>query len=190
MIREMVHVDVVQVVRLHKQEIPGFLPELGEEFLKKFYKVSLSIPEIFTYVAKEDEQILGFVSAITSTKGFHKKIIFKDIAGFAIIFLRYFITHPEKIVKILRILSYPGFFDNSPELLTIAIAKKYQRRGIGSKLFKKTAAEFKKRGFKKFKVSVYDKLPVNQFYKKVGCQFEKSFIFLGEKMNYYSYEIK
>lgn len=189
MIKRLTNQDIEKVVKLHKQELPGFLSEVGEEFLKKFYEVSLSIPEIFTYVAKEDEQILGFVSSVSTTKGLHKKIILKDIVGFATIFLRYFIAHPEKIVKVVKTGGYPGFSNDSPELLTIAIVKKYQRKGIGSKLFKKTAAEFKKRGFKKFKVSVYDKLPVNQFYKKMGCQFEKSFIFLGEKMNYYSFVI-
>ncbi|MBI5452439.1 GNAT family N-acetyltransferase [Candidatus Gottesmanbacteria bacterium] len=190
MIRKLSITDIPQVARIHKQELSGFLPELGLQFLENFYKASLDIPEMFTLVEKKNEQILGFVSGIESAKGLYKKVIFKNPIGFAILFLRYFVTHPEKIVKMVKILSYPGFADDSPELLTIAVKKDYQKRGIGKNLFQKTVEEFTKRKIKKFKISVYDKLPANGFYKKIGCKFVNSFEFLGEKMNYYSYEIK
>lgn len=187
MIKDLTLIDISQVARIHKQELSGFLPELGEEFLKKFYQVSLDIPEMFTLVEKENEQVLGFVSGIESAKGLYKKVILKNPIGFGSLFLRYFITHPKKIVKMAKILSYPGFSDDSPELLTIAVKKDYQKRGIGKNLFRKTVEEFTKRKIKKFKISVYDRLTANGFYKKIGCKFENSFNFLGEKMNYYSY---
>lgn len=190
MIKNLTLIDIPQVARIHKQELSGFLPELGVEFLENFYKVSLDIPEMFTLVEKKNEQILGFVSGIESAKGLYKKVILKNPIGFGILFLRYFITHPEKIVNMLKILTYPGFSDDSPELLTIAVKKDYQKRGIGKNLFQKTVEEFRKRKIKKFKISVYDKLPANGFYKKISCKFLSSFNFLGEKMNYYSYEKK
>lgn len=190
MIKQLSLSDVYQVACLHKQELSGFLPELGEAFLEKFYKVSLSLPEIFTLVEIENEQILGFVTGCTRTKGLYKKIIFKDIIGFATVFLNYFITHPGNLVKMVKILTYPGFTDDSPELLTIAIIGHRQRKGIGTKLFNGCVKEFRKRGIKKFRISVYDRLTANDFYKKIGCRFEKSFEFLEEKMNYYGYEVK
>lgn len=189
MISKLSNKDIPQVVKIHMDELHGFLSQLGEDFLYKFYQVSLSIPEMFTVVEKENEQILGFVSGASSTKGLYKKIISRDFLSFVSIFLRYFVTHPESIVKSLRTLTYPGFKDDGPELITIAVSRDRQRKGMGRKLFSEAVKEFKKRGFKKFRVSTYDKLSANDFYKKTGCIFEKSFEFLGEKMNYYSYKL-
>lgn len=182
--------DIPQVVKIHKEQLPGFLAELGEGFLTKFYEVSLSIPEIFTLVEKEDEQVLGIASAVTKVKGLYIKLLSKDLLSFIWLLLNNFITHPENIVKAIRTLTYPGLSDDIPEILTIAVKRDFQRRGIGQKLFRKITHEFKKRSFKKFRVCTYDKLSANIFYKKIGCEFEKSFEFLGEKMNYYSYKIK
>ncbi|MBI3379689.1 GNAT family N-acetyltransferase [Candidatus Gottesmanbacteria bacterium] len=147
--------DISQVVKIHKEELHGFLSELGEGFLTKFYQVSLDIPEMFTLIEKENEQVLGFVSFTTSAKGLYKKVIAKEFLSFVLIFLRYFITHPESIVKSVRILTYPGFKDDSPELITIAVFKVHQGKGIGRKLFMAVVKEFKKKGFRKFKVSAY-----------------------------------
>lgn len=190
MIKRLEEAYIPQVVKIHRGELHGFLPEMGEKTLKKFYEVSLTIPEIFTLVEKENEQILGFATAATSTKGLYKKIISADILSFIYLILNNFVTHPGNIVKAVKTLTYPGFADDIPELLTIAVNKRYQGRGIGTKLFKEIAREFKRPGLKKFRTSVYDKLAANNFYKKMGCQFEKSFTFLGEKMNYYSYVIR
>ncbi len=179
--------DIPQVVKLHRGELRGFLSELGEGFLTKFYEVSLGIPEMFTLVEKDNEQILGFSSGATRVRGLYKKVISSDYISFIRLLLSNLFTHPQNIVKMAKSLAYPGFADDIPELLTIVIYKSYQKRGIGRKLFLQTSKEFQKRGFKKFRVSVYDKLPANEFYKKMGCKLEKSFEFLGEKMNYYVY---
>ena len=79
MIRKLQITDITQVVKLHKNELSGFLSELGIPFLKKFYKVSLDIPEMFTYVEENNGHNLGFTSGISRTKGLYKKIIFKNI---------------------------------------------------------------------------------------------------------------
>lgn len=189
MIRRLRYQDINAVADLHKEELSGFLPELGFKFLKKFYSAALSIPEIFIYVAKENDHICGFVMGIPRTKGLYTKVIFTDVFGFVTILLRYFITHPTSLVKFIKLLAYPGFSEDGPELLTIAIGKKYRGRGFGRKLFEMVIQEFHKMGITRFKVSAYARLPSNGFYKKMGCKKETSFDFLGEKMNYYKYEI-
>lgn len=181
--------DIDQVARLHSEELPGFLSELGEGFLKKFYKSSLSIPEMFTIVEAQNGQVLGFVTGAVRTKSLNKKIIFKDMAGFGISLLRYFITHPSGIFRIFKIFTYPGFSDDGPEILTIAVAKKWQGKGIGRKLFQEIAREFQKKGIRSFRISVYERLPANEFYKKIGLRLEKQFDFMGKKMNYYRYDL-
>lgn len=190
MIKNLEIADISQVAKIHERELSGFLSRLGSPFLEKFYRASLDIPEMFTLVKKQNEQILGFVSGIVSTKGLYKKVIFRNPIFFGILFLRHFITHPQEIIQVLKILTYPGFSEDNPELLTIAVVSEAQRKGIGTKLFHACVREFRKRGIRKFKISVYERLPANVFYQKIGCRFENSFNFLGEKMNYYSYEDK
>ncbi len=187
MIKQLSLIDIGQVAEIHKQELPGFLSELGIPFLKIFYKVSLDIPEMFTYVEEKDGHILGFTSGVSQVKGLYKKIVFKNITSFIFPLLSYFVVHPFKITKILKILSYPAFSEDSPELLTLAVKKEEQKRGIGRKLFQAISQEFKKRKIREFYVSAYERLPANGFYRKIGCRLDRSFNFLGEKMNYYKY---
>lgn len=190
MIKPLVYSDIGQIVKIHREELSGFLAELGEKFLTKFHEASLDIPEIFTLVEIENDQVLGIASGITRVRGLYFKLLSKAPLSFIWLMLDNFITHPKNIVKALRTITYPGLSDNIPELFIMAVKRNYQRKGIGKKLFRETYMEFKKRGFNKFRICTYDKLSANIFYKKIGCEFEKSFYFLGEKMNYYTYEIK
>lgn len=180
--------DITQVVRIHQQELSGFLSDLGDDFLKKFYQTSLDIPEMHTIVEKENEQIIGFVTYATSVKGLYFRVVCKDILGFAWLFLKYFVTHIDKVIKVFQAFTYPGFREDIPELLTIVVDRNYQRRGIGRRLFAQVAKEIAKKGYREFKISTYERLPANGFYKKIGCKFDRSFHFLGEKMNYYLYQ--
>ena len=189
MIRQISAKDIRQVVELHKNELSGFLSELGIPFLKKFYKVSFDIPEMFTYVEENNGHILGFTSGISRTKGLYKKIIFKNIFYLIVPLLSYFIVHPLKVIKMLKILSYPAFSEDIPELLTLVVKKEEQNRGIGRKLFQAVSEEFEKRRIKEFYVSAYERLLANGFYRKIGCRLDRSFNFLGEKMNYYKCRI-
>jgi len=50
MIKPLTDKKIDQVVNLHRNELSGFLPELGGEFLTKFYRASLETPDLVTYV--------------------------------------------------------------------------------------------------------------------------------------------
>ena len=189
MIRKMESWDVDEIALIHERELSGFLPEIGQEFLKLFYEVSLALPLMFTFVETDGKRMRGFVSSIEKTKGLYKQVLLRRPVSFGFIFLKYFITHPQKLSKFIKILAYPGFSEDSAELLSIAVDKNHRRKGVGRGLFNKVHQEFKKRGIKKFKISVYDRLPANGFYLKIGCRKIASFDFLGEKMNYYEYSI-
>lgn len=189
MMRNLSIKDIDRLVILNRQELPGFLTDLGEEFLKKYYIASLHIPQMKTIVEIENEQIIGFATFATRVKGLYFNLISKDFLGFIWLFLRYFITHPRNIIKVAKSLSYPGFRDDIPELLTIAVDNKYQKGGIGRKLFENTVKNIGKKGFDKFRISTYERLAANGFYLRMGCKLERSFPFLGQEMNYYIYQI-
>src|SRR3989344_1796361 len=109
MVKKLNYDYVGQVAKLHKNELSGFLPELGEKFLEMFYRTSLDLAEMFTYIDEEKGQVEGFVSNITNTNGLYKKIFFRRPLRFILILLKYFITHPKKLGKFIKILTYPGF---------------------------------------------------------------------------------
>ena len=190
MLKPLCQNNIDQVAKIHQKELSGFLSQLGVRFLEKFYRVSLDISEMFTYIDENQGKVMGFVSGIENPRGLNKKVIMKEPFGFIYHILRYFITHPTEGVKIVKTLTYPGFTSNSPELLSIAVSKAYQKKGIGKKLFEKVIQEFRERGYDKFKISVYDRLEANGFYQKMGCKKITSFLFLGEEMNYYLYSGK
>jgi len=189
-IQKLTHQDIDKAVKLYRRELPGLLAELGTGFLKKFYKVLLSLPDCWVFVEKEDEQILGLTSGILSVGGLYKTIFLRDILGFTSIFLGIFITRPVLLIKIIQMMLYPGFKSDIPELLTIVVDPRYRRKGMGRKLFMKIVAEFKKKGVKEFRISVYDYLPSYGFYQKIGCQKKTSFYIGRQKINYYLYKIK
>lgn len=185
MIKPLENNYISDVARIHKQELSGFLPELGIDFLSEFYKTGLSIDEIFIFIDEDFGTVKGFVCNITEAEGLYKAIIFRSPIKFFLLFLKYFITHPQKIIKFLKIFAYPGFAEGGAELLSIAVDRKFQRKGIGRKLFRKSRQEFIKRGITKFRIGVYDRLSANEFYHKMDCRRVKSFDFMSEKMNYY-----
>ena len=189
MIRRIESGDIGKVAVMHRVELSGFLPELGQKFLEMFYKSSLKVPEMFTFVDCEGGKVTGFVSGVTAARELNKRIIFEQPVQFGFILLKYLITHPYSAGKFIKILSYPGFKEPGAELLTLAVDKDRRLRGIGRKLFERIVAEFKKRGINKFKISAYARLDANKFYEKMDCRLLSSFDFLGEKMNYFEYKI-
>lgn len=185
MIRKLTQDDINQVVEIHLSQLPGFLSLLGRNFLTCYYQASLSIPEMFTFVEKRDEQILGFATGAVRLKGLIFKILSKDILGFIFIFLNIFFTQPILLLKSIKILSYPGFNQDIPELLTISVKKTYQSRGIGKKLFQTIRNEFQIRGIKYFQVSIYNRLTAGKFYEKLGCRMMDAFTYQSELMKYF-----
>ncbi len=188
-IRAMTIHDAPEAARIHVQELAGFISQLKQAFLFRFYSQTLQIPEIFTFVCIENSTVVGFLSGTERVKGMLSLVIFKDPVWFVLFFLKYFITHPLQIVTAIQTLMYPGFSGNEPELLTLAVDERHRGKGIGKKLFLACAKEFAKRGYSSFLISAYDRLPANGFYKRMGCTLIRTFSFHGERMNYYRYRI-
>ncbi|MBI3955546.1 GNAT family N-acetyltransferase [Candidatus Gottesmanbacteria bacterium] len=189
MLKKLTLKDIPQVVKIHREELRGFLSQMGKDFLKKFYEVSLGIPEMFTLVEKQDEQIQGFATGAVRLKSLTIRILFKDVLGFVRIFMNILFTHPILLLGSVKTLTYPGFSQDVPELLTIAVQKNFQNRGTGKKLFQAIKNKFQKRSVKYFQVSMYAKLPAGKFYEKMGCRLIKNFAFRGQNMSYYHCQV-
>lgn len=167
--------DAVQIAQIHLQEIhQGFLSQLGEKFLGKLYEAMItSHQNAFMIVAKEKNQIIGFISGCVNIKKFYKYFIRKYF--FQVLFV--LLSKITNLKKILETLEYSQENKNLPkaELLSVAIKKEYHGKGVAQKMFRRFVQEMQKRGIKKFKVVVGENLPrAIGFYEKMGFGYHSS----------------
>ncbi len=167
--------DAPAIANIHKTEISGgFLSSLPEAFLEKFYEAIILSPVSFCVVAKENNQVVGFVAGTTDISTFYRYFFTHYF------FQSFFIVLPKlfsSFKKIAETLLYPTKEKALPkaELLTIAVKKEFQGRGIAGQMFKEFTAEMRKRNIKEFKVLVGANLPqAIHFYEKNGFRFVKN----------------
>jgi len=169
--------DAMVIAKIHKEEIKqGFLSSLGVSFLANFYQAIIESGQGFCLVAKENGETVGFICGVFDLGElydyFIKKYFLKSIV---ILYKKFF--HFSFVKKIFETLLYPSKDQHLPraELLTLAVKKEFQSRGIASLMFEKLVEEFRKRGIKNFKVLVGEELkPAIGFYEKMGLQFLKN----------------
>lgn len=206
--------DALQIAGLHKTEIKkGFLSSLKVSFLEKIYMAIIASNGSFCVVAKEGEEVIGFISGtadINKLYGYFLKKYF--VHSFFILLPNFFSI--SSLRKMIETLWYPvrgqgtlgsnqknktsnGAYlvkeKNLPkaELLTMAVASQFHGRGIASKIFLEFALEMKKRNVASFKVLVGDQLfgAIN-FYEKHNFHFFKKTSVHGNVVSrIYTYDI-
>jgi len=187
--------DSVQIARIHKQEInQGFLSQLGVKFLSKLYEATIMSKNSFVVVARENNQIIGFISGCTNVKNFYKYFL-KKYTLWAIIILLPKLLKFATIKKIFETLKYSRKKEeNLPEteLLVIAIKKEFHGQGIAIKMFNFFVNEMKNKKIKQFKVIVGKNLSrAIGFYEKMGFKFHSNTqIHQGPLSKIYIYNVK
>lgn len=184
--------DALAMAKIHKAEISGgFLSSLNLAFLSRFYLALVRSPVSFCVVAKENNQVVGFVAGTTNLNAFYKYFLAHYF------FQSFFILLPKifsYFKKILETLLYPKKEQTLPEaeLLTIAITKQSQGQGLGRLMLAPFIAEMKKRKIAIFKVLVGEELkPAIKFYEKNGFRFVKNISIHGNAPSrVYVYEIQ
>jgi len=187
--------DALEIAKIHKQEInQGFLSQLGIKFLAKLYEAMILSKESFVVVAKENNQIIGFISGCVNVKNFYKDFLKNHTFSAIIILLPKFFNFVT-IKKIFETLKYSKRKeDNLPEaeLLVIASKREFHGKGIALKTFECFINEMKKREIEQFKVIVGENLSrAIGFYKKMGFSFHSNTNIHGkESSRIYIYNIK
>lgn len=163
--------DALQIAQIHQQEVnQGFLSQLGINFLTKLYQAMIDFSLTFIVVAKEHNQITGFVSGCTDLNKFYHYFLKKYFFSTCFILLPK-IFQISILKKIAEILKYKNTKNNLPkaELLTLAVLQEFQGQGVAQILLTEFNKEMRKRGIKKFKVVVGERLPrAIAFYEKMG----------------------
>ncbi len=168
--------DAAAVASLHQQEISfGFLSSLPHMFLAKFYEGIIRYPGGFCVVAEDGGRVVGFITGITDMRAFSR--FFLRNFFFSAVFLLPRMIGISTIRKLFESLRYSQHQDDLPkaELLTMAVVRDFQGRGVAKEMFTLLLGEMKARGVKAFRVLVGEKLQgAIAWYEKQGFRLTES----------------
>jgi len=187
--------DAKTIALLHKQGIPtGFLSKQSSAFLEALYHY-LIVHEI-VYVAKDKEQVIGFIAVSINTSGLYKRFLKSNVlllVKFALqnIFSVKFIKKAYETLGAPKKTRIKEMQEELPELLSIVVDGDYAGKGIGKELLICAEKELVSLQKDKYKVLVGANLEANQFYVKNGFEIVKELeLHEGVKSYIYVKEIK
>lgn len=165
-----------EVARLHIEYIKsGFMSQLGERFLKCFYKtISKSESSYLAVYINEKNEVCGFISGTISLlnlkKDFKKNCKLIIIASFLKL-----IFDPVKILKFFESYMYASSkkfkVTTNSELISIAVKQELRGKGIAKILYDSLIDFFKEKNANIFKIMVGSNLTeANKFYEKMGAK--------------------
>jgi ribosomal protein S18 acetylase RimI-like enzyme len=186
---------------LHQQGITtGFLSRLGAPFLSALYSVIASSQWSRVFVALSDQQPVGFVACSVDTGRMYRGIFLRKGLRLAGLLLPH-MARPSALWNMVQTVLYPVFHrtpeparsgagshtsTNKPvraELLSIAVDKNRQGRGVGKLLVAEMERYFAERGVTQCKVVTLAKDETsNGFYRAAGFEFAGTFVHHGNEM--------
>lgn len=159
-----------QLVSIHMEQLKaGFLPVLGPKVLRRIYRHATK--QAHLYLAKEDDEVAGFVMGALNPSQFYKKFALLNFFPVSLAIAK----RPSVFFRALSGAKYAAESSNEagPELLSIAVNPKFLRRGIGQELFRVFQRAMRDEGVSTFHIVMADTQKVAaEFYKKQNCRFD------------------
>lgn len=163
------------IATIHLQAFKDFfLTSLGYSFLRTYYQTCLKNNESIAVCAVDNNgKIIGFCIGCKTSKGFHRRLLFKNFIEFILPTFRIFFTNPKALFRLLGNLEKNANINddgNYAELLSLGVSPKYESLGVGKELIRVFEAEAIINGCKKIALTTdyYNNDHVISFYKKVG----------------------
>lgn len=164
--------DIGAIVALHRHSFTNVLiGQMGEDYLQFYYKNIINNPAGVIYIYKMDSEVAGFLAGISTGRGFYTiKYYQKTILAL----LKSIIQRPSILVNLV-IYIYRNIIihgkEPDAELLSIAVDKQYQGRGIGTLLVKNYETWLMQNNTCKYKVYTDTNYSTgNALYEKLGFQ--------------------
>lgn len=165
-----------QVAQLHAENInQGFLSSLGPRFLALLYQAIDESPASSLILAREGDQIVGFVSGALSMGLIYRQLLRHGLR--LMLALAPSLLRPRRLWRIIEILRYSrGTSDHGPalpsaELLSIVVDPAFRGRQHADYLYRQLGNFFASRGEPQFKIIVGAALaPAHRFYQRMGAQ--------------------
>lgn len=186
-IREAASLDEFeQVAAMHIEYInAGFLSTLGVRVLSRLYKFLAEDRESVLYVAMDDATVAGYVSGTINVDTMFSKFIKKNLSMAFLVLPKIFSF--ARLKRVIETLFYPSKNKKlnlpSAELLSIAVARRYQGKTISVDLYHRLVQYFENYKISKFKIIVGSRLkgPL-KYYDRVGAKkFTEIEVHKGEK---------
>ncbi|GAA2743650.1 GNAT family N-acetyltransferase [Terrabacter aerolatus] len=189
--------DVAEVARLHREAFPGFfLTQLGEPFLRQFYRGHVEDPTAVAVVLRDATgRPLGCVVGTTEPRGFYSRLLRRRWHGFAAAAARTVVTRPSAAPRLLRAVAYRGGADSTGQgalLSSICLSPDLQGSGQGVRLLQGWELSAHERGAKHafLDTDALGNERVNAFYSHQGWELRGSYTTTqGRQMNRYVKEL-
>ncbi|PFG39017.1 ribosomal protein S18 acetylase RimI-like enzyme [Georgenia soli] len=169
------HEDAGPAAELHISAFPDFfLSRLGSRFLREFYAGFANDPTAITVVAHDPEgNIVGIAVGTTEPRGFFKRLLIRQWAGFVIASIGAAVAHPAAIPRLLRAVAYRGDVGDRTDgalLSSIFVNSTHRGTGAGGQLLEEwTTAAARKSADKAFLITdALENDAVNSFYVRHG----------------------
>jgi ribosomal protein S18 acetylase RimI-like enzyme len=165
--------DARAVARLHVSTITeGFLPTLGERFLRLLYRRIARSPHGVLIVADDGARPAGFVAATTDVAALYRSFLVRDGLAAALVAAPRLARSWRRALETLR---YPGTAAGLPaaEILAVAVSASHRSRGLGRCLVATAVEELRARGVPAAKVvAASHNRPALALYR--GCGFSRA----------------
>jgi ribosomal protein S18 acetylase RimI-like enzyme len=175
--------DVEDVVDIHRDAFKGFfLTSLGRGFLRLYYTSCIASEEsIAIGVWNEKDQMVGFSVGSQLSKGFHKRMIKRNLLSFVWMGTILFFKNPKNIKRLLNNLGKnagPEDTGEYAELLSIGVRPETKGKGYGKYCLECFEEELSKTDAKEVALTTdfHDNDGVIQFYKSKGYKIFYKFV--------------
>ena len=170
--------DVEGIVKIHQAAFPDFfLTSLGERFLKLYYGTFINCKEGVVYCAEKGNTLVGFSATSYVSRGFHARLIKKNIIKYVVEAIAILLVRPKSIVRLLKNLdkesSDSKIVDNGlyAELYSIGVSPSCQGEGVGKRLLTITEEDVSAHnGQISLTTDYYDNEKTMGFYRSLGYE--------------------
>lgn len=166
--------EVNFLVKIHEAAFPDFfLTQLGDVFLRFYYKSVLKHKQGVLIGAYKADELIGFCAATQLSKSFNLSLIINNFFQFSIVGVRLLFTNPKAIIRLFKNLTKSSSDNNDDgsyaEILSIGVDPKKQGGGLGKKLLKAVEEELEKNRIDKLSLTTdyYNNDNAINFYKSL-----------------------
>jgi ribosomal protein S18 acetylase RimI-like enzyme len=168
--------DVEAVVATHLRAFDGFfLTMLGPRFLRRLYSAFLREPTGILVVGEDDSVVRGFVAGTTQPKGFFRRLLARQGAGFALSAVPALLRSPRRVARrLLAAVTYrgeaPAALPEAALLSSIAVDPDFSGRGLAGSLLQGFIEEARQKGCRAIYLTTDrdDNSQVRSFYERNG----------------------
>lgn len=185
---------VNEIVDIHMATFQGFfLTFLGKGFLKQLYEGYIEHKQSNLIVAKQNNEIVGFIAYSSDISDLYKYLIKKKLLLFAWYSFSAFVKNPKILFRLLSAFKKSDEVrrkESYIELASIGVKPDVKAQGIGSSMisYMKEQIDFNEYEYISLETDAENNEYANKFYQKNGFVLARTYkTKQGRKMNEYRY---